>query len=95
MKIVWTTLAVQDIHHIRAYVSETASMRLANHLIDTIATAINNLPQYPQLGRTGRVRRTRELPMLGTPYIVVYRVLTDSIAILAVIHTARRWPTVM
>jgi toxin ParE1/3/4 len=43
------------------------------------------------MGPVGRVRNTRELVFSNLPYIVVYR-LSDAVDILAVVHTARKWP---
>jgi toxin ParE1/3/4 len=35
---------------------------------------------------------TRELVISNTPYIVPYRIVGQTIDIIAVIHGARRWP---
>jgi toxin ParE1/3/4 len=45
-----------------------------------------------QMGRTGRVRGTRELVVTGTRYLAVCRVRPRHIEIIAVRHAARRWP---
>ncbi|HCU24030.1 MAG TPA: type II toxin-antitoxin system mRNA interferase toxin, RelE/StbE family, partial [Deltaproteobacteria bacterium] len=37
-------------------------------------------------------RGTRELIIVGTSYLVPYRVKKDRIEILAVMHGSRRWP---
>jgi addiction module RelE/StbE family toxin len=44
------------------------------------------------LGRPGRLRGTREMVISGTPLLVVYRVRVDIIAVLRVLHHARKWP---
>ncbi|MEM1168309.1 MAG: hypothetical protein AAGJ08_04285 [Cyanobacteria bacterium P01_H01_bin.35] len=41
--------------------------------------------QYPEMGRLGQVVGTRELVVIGTPFIVPYRVRGDRLEILAVI----------
>ena len=51
-----------------------------------------NLGDYPLMGRPGRARGTRELVFPDLPYIVAYRVTTDRVEVLAVVHTAREWP---
>ena len=43
-------------------------------------------------GREGRVTGTRELVIRGTPFIVGYRIEKKEVWILAVMHTARKWP---
>jgi len=54
--------------------------------------AVEQLTQYPQMGREGRAKGTRELAIAGTPYVVAYRVRRSRIDILAVFHGARKWP---
>ena len=39
-----------------------------------------------------RIANTRELVLSGTPYILPYRIVGDTIQILRVFHSARRWP---
>jgi toxin ParE1/3/4 len=48
--------------------------------------------QNPAAARPGRVAGTRELVIVGTPYIVPYRVKADVIQIITVLHGAQRWP---
>ena len=57
-----------------------------------IFEAVGRLIGFPEMGRAGRIAGTRELAVAGTSYIVVYRIRSRSIAILAVLHGARRWP---
>ena len=59
---------------------------------DAILTAVDRLVDYPAIARPGRVAGTRELVVVGTPYIVVYRIETASVVILRVLHGAQRWP---
>jgi plasmid stabilization system protein ParE len=54
--------------------------------------AAARLKQFPQSGRVGRTRGTRELVVPGLPYIVPYRIVDDVILILSVVHTSRKWP---
>ncbi len=50
------------------------------------------LAQHPLMGREGRLAGTRELVIVGSPFIAVYRVKKTRIEILRVLHGARRWP---
>jgi toxin ParE1/3/4 len=59
---------------------------------DAIHAAIERLADYPAIARPGRVAGTRELVVVGTPYIVVYRVEPSAVVILRVLHGAQRWP---
>ena len=64
----------------------------AERMVERIRDSVDQLTQFPSLGRTGRVSGTRELIIDGTPFIVPYRVREDAIEIIAVFHAAQRWP---
>ncbi|MGH2602938.1 MAG: type II toxin-antitoxin system RelE/ParE family toxin [Dehalococcoidia bacterium] len=59
---------------------------------DAIHAAVSRLAAHPAMARPGRVAGTRELVVMGTPYIVVYRVEPSAVVILRVLHGAQRWP---
>lgn len=62
-------------------------------VIQRIMALVDQLPLIPNLGRSGRVKGTRELVVSGTPFIVPYRIAADGIEVLRVYHAARRWPS--
>jgi toxin ParE1/3/4 len=64
----------------------------AARMAERIASSIERLATYPASGRSGRVPSTRELVVSGAPYIVPYRVRGETVEILRVFHTARKWP---
>ena len=64
----------------------------AYRIHDEIKAQVEILRRYPEAGRPGRIRGTRELVISGTPYIVGYSIAENAITILAVLHGARRWP---
>ena len=91
MKLRWTRVALQDLRHLYEYIAED-NPSAAISMVNRIQEATQRLKKHPQMGRPGRVQGTRELIIAGSPYIVVY-VLSDSeIQIVAVIHSAMRWP---
>ncbi|MFZ6864774.1 type II toxin-antitoxin system RelE/ParE family toxin [Undibacterium sp. Ji67W] len=57
-----------------------------------IEKQVDMLLQYPEMGRPGRIKTTRELVIGRTPFIVAYRVKDDRIEILRVLHGAQQWP---
>lgn len=59
---------------------------------DAIHAAVGRLADFPAMARAGRVRGSRELVVVGTPYIVVYRIEPSVVVILRVLHGAQRWP---
>jgi toxin ParE1/3/4 len=50
------------------------------------------LANHPGIGRPGRVEGTRELVIPGLPYLVAYSHRNDTVAVLRVLHGARKWP---
>jgi len=87
----WSPLARANLTSINEYISED-SPAAADRQIEIILSAIDRLIDFPEMGRQGRCRRTRELIVPGTPYIVAYRLKPSVIQILAIMHGARRWP---
>ena len=59
---------------------------------DTVIAAVTRLADHPAMGRAGRVVGTRELVVVGTPFVVVYRLETAAVLILRVLHGAQMWP---
>lgn len=93
MRVAWTPSAVADVADQLDWVAER-NVLAAIDLGDAVRTAVRRLEDFPTMGRPGRVRGTRELVVVGTPYVVVHRVDADQVVILRVLHGARRWPPV-
>jgi toxin ParE1/3/4 len=64
----------------------------AERQLDVLKRAVEQLADFPEMGRAGRVDGTRELVLPGTPYILAYRLQGSTVRILALLHGARRWP---
>jgi addiction module RelE/StbE family toxin len=92
MKIVWLRRSLWHMKSIKTFIS-TDNPEAASALLTRIYDGANRLATFPEMGRIGRVPGTRELPILNTPYIVVYKVFEDKVEMWAVFHGARRWPT--
>ncbi|MFN7571621.1 MAG: type II toxin-antitoxin system RelE/ParE family toxin [Betaproteobacteria bacterium] len=93
MRIVWTAQAEVDREEAIEYIGVDAPLAAAGQL-DHILAQVQQLTDYPKLGRVGRVRGTRELVIAHTPFVLIYRVRADSVLILRLLHGARRWPPV-
>ena len=91
MTLHWTRLAASHLESAFDYLAQN-NADAAGAVVDRILSGIEALECHPQMGRNGRVPRTRELVVTGTPFVVAYRVRKDRIEILAVLHGARRWP---
>ncbi len=66
-----------------------AAARVGRHILDTV----EHLTEHPLLGKPGRVPDTRELGVPRYPYLIVYGVTFDQVAILRVLHGAMLWPS--
>ena len=91
MEVKWSRRAVRDLVDIGEYIRQH-DPRAARELAARIVAATDGLAQHPEMGRPGRVPRTRELVISGTPYIVAYRVTGSHVGIARVLHGARKWP---
>ncbi len=91
MEIVWREVALDSLQRIRAHIARD-NPGAAERVRERILSAIRNLADMPNMGRPGRVEDTRELVVSGTPYIVAYTVLDDQVVIIAVQHSAQKWP---
>jgi toxin ParE1/3/4 len=89
MKLRWTPVAIRDLESLRDFIA-LDKPAAAGDMVDVIPEAVESLRRYPELGRRGRAPGTRELVV--KPFIVAYRVANDAIELLAIIHSARRWP---
>lgn len=91
MLIIWQDGAIRDLDAVFEFIGlDNPPAALA--ICELIDKRVSQLADHPYLGRVGRVESTRELVVAGTPFIVVYRVKENLIDILAVLHSARRWP---
>ena len=87
----WTRRAHRRLQAIGAHI-EADNPLAAARVIRAIALAVHRLSEAPGRGRPGRVRGTRELVVVGTPYIVAYRVHANDIEVITVQHGAQLWP---
>jgi len=73
MRIRWTVPAAEDLEGIKNYLSMRYP-HFAEPTVRTIYQRIGSLKTAPNRGRPGHRSGTRELPLAGPPYIVVYSV---------------------
>lgn len=82
---------MSDLLSLRQYIAQdhpATAQSVAQRILATIAY----LRDHPEIGRPGRTPGTRELVVAGIPYIIPYRVRRDTIELLRVFHTSRKWP---
>ncbi len=91
MDVVWLEDAVNDLKSVGAYIAED-DPEAAYRVLTQIQAAADSLSRHPEVGRPGRVEKTRELVIAGLPYILPYYIKKKQVRILAVLHTSRKWP---
>ena len=91
MRVKWLRQALLDLDEIATYINAD-SPAIAAKVDVNIITAVSLLREQQGIGRAGRVPGTKELLVTGLPYIVPYRVKDETVQILRVYHTSRKWP---
>ena len=93
MRIVWTSEALDDIEEILVHYHHEAGLRTAQAVERRIVEQIESLLLFPErVRKSGRVPGARELVINKLPFIAFVRVLPDTIIVLNVVHTARKFP---
>ena len=90
-KIKWLAKAEEDLISIENYIAEE-NILAAIEVSERILASVARLADHPKIGVSGRVKGTRELVALKTPFIVIYRLEGDSVQIIRVLHGARIIP---
>lgn len=91
MTIEWEPEAHEDRVSIYDYIVADRQ-QAAIDVDDRILEAIRSLKTFPERGRPGRNKGTRELVIPETRYIASYRIEGNTISILRILDGARRWP---
>lgn len=91
MRLVWTRQAKVDLAEIFDFILQDRP-QAAVEVLDNIEQTALRLVEHPGMGRPGRVANTREIVVPGLPWILPYLNEPDTITILRVLHTARKWP---
>ena len=86
----WLELAYADLLAIVDYISDD-NPDAAQRVKDDIEAKAAKLPDFPRMGRTGRVEGTREM-VVWANYILVYEEDAFTVRILRVLHAAQQWP---
>jgi len=91
MKVRWTGDATRQLTAAHEYLAADSNT-IAEEIVDRIVRSVSQLADFPESGRVGRVKNTRELVIVNTPYVIAYRIRENTVEILAVLHGRRRWP---
>lgn len=92
MNVSFTPQAYDDLLAIREWIGADDS-GAADRIVSRIVQTVMMFAQFPLLGRPGRVDGTREFTVAGLPYLIVYRIASETeLDILTIVHTRRRYP---
>lgn len=90
LSLVWRAKALDELDDVLAYIAvrnESASEGMR----ETLEKAALLLTAHPHIGRPGRKRGLREF-VAHANYIMVYRVLSDRVEIVSVLHARQEYP---
>lgn len=90
MKIFWAPQALEDRHSIWDYIA-AENLTAAVRMDALFGAAVGRLADHPRMGKPGLIAGTREL-VVHESYRLVYEVDGETLWILALVHTSRRWP---
>jgi addiction module RelE/StbE family toxin len=90
LPVEWRAQASADLFDVLSYIADR-NESAATSLAEAIEQATSQLPQHPYLYRLGRVEGTREI-VVHPNYLVVYRVGSITIEIVAVVHARQQFP---
>jgi toxin ParE1/3/4 len=91
MQIRWLRKALRSLEQAYDFLAQE-NPEAAIQLVLKIRVAAEKLANFPTMGRPGRVEGTKELVILGSPYLVIYRVKGQRVEILRVLHGSRKYP---
>jgi toxin ParE1/3/4 len=94
MQLRWLRRALENLDQEASYIAQDSPKAAAEFVLHVRASA-GMLADQPNLGRAGRIVGTRELVISRFPYILPYRVRGNTVEILRVFHTSRKWPLKM
>lgn len=90
LPIIWLQAAVNDLSSIILYISNE-NPSAARRLKSRLQAAPLPLVEHPYLFPLGRVSGTREL-VAHPNYIIVYRIASDRVEIVNVLHSRQTYP---
>ena len=90
MDVIWSAVAEADLESLVDYIARD-NFEAALAMDDLLRYAANELAFFPKKGKPGRFPGTREL-VAHEHYLLVYTVTGESIHIVTVLHTSRRYP---
>lgn len=93
MNVNFTPQARDDLVAIRDWIAED-NERAAERVIARVVQTAMMFGQFPLMGRAGIVEGTREFSVVGLPYVIIYRIASETeLDVLTIIHSRRKYPS--
>lgn len=92
MRIEWRDEAKADAREALEYIAQDNLAAAYGVYGEIEQQQLALLADFPKMGRSGRVKGTREWVVARTPYIVAYRIKGDAVQVLRVLHGTQQWP---
>lgn len=89
INIFWTDRALSSFETELDYYGEI-NPKLARELSIIVTESIKNISVMPGIGRHGKKIDTREFVIGKFPYIIAYRIRSEVLEVLAIIHQNRK-----
>ena len=90
VKVIWKEIAIDDLHSIHEYIAKD-SKRYADRFIEKLIDRVSQLENFPKSGRVVPEFDSIDFrELIEGNYRIVYKILTDQIAIVRVHHSARQ-----
>lgn len=90
-RLAWTRPALADVQEIRAYIARD-SPRYGQIVAEQLFAAVDRLREHPLSGRVvPELGQPTLREVIESPYRIVYRVRSDVLEVLTVVHAARQF----
>ena len=90
LEVRWTQIALEDLKSTHEYILKE-NRSAAFQVINKITLSIEQICGFPHIGKVGRATGTQELVVPNVPFVIVYRVRSNVVEVLAILHQTRRW----
>ena len=88
MRVTWTVDAANDLAHVLEYIADKSPVGAAS-VATVITTTVASISDFPNAGRMDPETGCRERLVGRYPLLLIYKVGTNLVEIIALFHTSR------
>lgn len=89
MQIRWLAPAIENLDNAATWIAKD-NRQAAEDFVAAVQKTVLLIAQVPSAGKVGRVQGTREMTVLGYPYMIPYRIVGNELQILRVFHVRQQ-----